>query len=68
MRSCPQLLYNKNADKTEDATDGGGRKVQMDYRQVKERVEKESAALKGLVIKTGIGMLIGLIAAIFLFR
>lgn len=42
--------------------------MEMEYRQVKERVEKESAALKGLVIKTGIGMLIGLIAAIFLFR
>ena len=42
--------------------------MKMEYRQVKERVEKESAARKGLVIKTGIGMLIGLIAAIFLFR
>jgi hypothetical protein len=42
--------------------------MKMEYRQVKERVEKESAALKGLVIKTGIGMLAGLIAAIFLFR
>ena len=46
----------------------GTNRMKMEYRQVKERVEKESAALKGLVIKTGIGMLIGLITAIFLFR
>ena len=40
----------------------------MDYKQVKERVDRESAALKGIVIRTGIGMLAGLLAAIFLFR
>ena len=40
----------------------------MDYRQVKERVANEKAALGRLVIETGIGMLAGLLAAIFLFR
>lgn len=42
--------------------------MKMDYKQVKERVDRESAALKGIVIRTGIGMLAGLLAAIFLFR
>ena len=42
--------------------------MKMDYKQVKERVDRESAALKGIVIRTGIGMLAGLLTAIFLFR
>lgn len=42
--------------------------MKMEYQQVKERVEKESLALKGIVIKTGIGMVIGILAAVFLFR
>jgi len=40
----------------------------MDYQQVKQRVEREDRALKKLVIETGIGMLLALIAAIFVFR
>ena len=39
----------------------------MDYQQVKERVERESKELKKIVIETGIGMLVALLAAIFLF-
>ncbi len=39
----------------------------MEYQQVKERVEREDKALKRIVIETGIGMLIALLAAIFVF-
>ena len=42
--------------------------MKMEYRQVKERVEKESAALKGIVIETGSGTLAALIAAIIFLR
>ena len=41
---------------------------QMDYRQVKERVIKEKAALGGIVVETGIGMLLFFLAMIFLCR
>ncbi len=37
---------------------------QMEYRQVKERVEREDKALKKLVIQTGIGMLAALLITI----
>ena len=40
----------------------------MNYRQVKERVEREDKELKKIVIETGIGMLTALLAAIFVFR
>ena len=40
----------------------------MDYQQVKERVEQEDKALKKIVIGTGIGMLVSLLAAVFIFR
>ena len=40
----------------------------MDYQQVKERVEREDKELKKIVIETGIGMLVALLAAIFLVR
>ena len=40
----------------------------MDYQQVKQRVEREDRALKKIVIETGIGMLVALLAAIFVFR
>ena len=40
----------------------------MDYRQVKERVVKEKAALGGIVLETGIGMFLFFLAMIFLFR
>ena len=40
----------------------------MDYRQVKERVANEKAALPALVIETGIGMLLLFLAWIFLGR
>ena len=40
--------------------------MKMDYRQVKERVEKESAALGTIVIRTGIGMLAALLVWIVL--
>ena len=40
----------------------------LDYEQVKERVNRESAQLKKIVIETGIGMVIAIIAAIFIFR
>lgn len=39
----------------------------MEYQQVKERVEREDKALKRIVIETGIGMLIALLAAILVF-
>ena len=39
----------------------------MDYQQVKQRVEREDRALKKIVIETGIGMLVALLAAIFVF-
>ena len=39
-----------------------------DYRQVKERVANEKAALPALVIETGIGMLLLFLACIFLGR
>ena len=41
---------------------------QMDYRQVRQRVAAEKAALRRLVIETGIGMLLGILAAVFLGR
>ena len=40
----------------------------MNYQQVKERVEQEDRELKKIVIETGIGMLIALLAAVFLLR
>ena len=42
--------------------------IMMDYQQVKQRVEREDRALKKIVLETGIGMLIALLAAIFVFR
>lgn len=42
--------------------------LEMEYQQVKERIEKEDKVLKKLVLETGAGMLVALIAAIFLFR
>ena len=40
----------------------------MEYQQVKERVEKEDKALKQIFIRTGFGMLVTLLAAVFVFR
>lgn len=40
----------------------------MDYQQVKERVAKEKASLPRIVLETGIGMLVLILAAIFLGR
>ncbi len=40
----------------------------MDYQQVKQRVEREDRALKKIVLQTGIGMLVALLTAIFVFR
>ena len=40
----------------------------MDYRQVKERVAREKKALRGIVLETGIGMLLFFLAWIFLGR
>ena len=40
----------------------------MNYQQVKDRVEREDKELKKIVIETGIGMLIAILAAVFLFR
>lgn len=42
--------------------------MKMEYQQVKERVAKEKQALKKLVIETGVGMLVALLAAIFLLH
>ena len=40
----------------------------LEYQQVKERVEKEDKALKQIFIRTGFGMLVALLAAVFVFR
>lgn len=40
----------------------------MEYQQVKERVEREDKALKGIVLETGIGMLVALLITIFAIR
>lgn len=40
----------------------------QEYLRVKERVKIEKEALPRIVIETGVGMLVGLLAAIFLFR
>ena len=40
----------------------------MDYRQVKERVAREKASLRGIVIETGLGMLAFFLVWIFLAR
>ena len=42
--------------------------MKMDYEQVKERVRREKDALGGIVLKTGVMMLVGILAAIFLAR
>ena len=42
--------------------------MKMEYEQVRRRVEEEDKALRRIVIETGIGMLIALLAAIFIFR
>ena len=39
-----------------------------EYQSVKERVERETKALKGIVIETGIGIFIAALAAILLSR
>jgi len=41
---------------------------QMEYKQVKDRVEREDRALKKLVPGMGFGMLIAVLLASFLFR
>ena len=38
----------------------------MDYRQVRDRVAREKAALRGIVIESGVGMLAFFLAWIFL--
>lgn len=40
--------------------------MNMEYQQVKERVEREDKALKRIVVETGVGMLAALLLAIFL--
>ncbi len=45
-----------------------GKCFEMDYRQVKERVAKEKAALPRLVLETGLGLLALFLAMIFLGR
>jgi hypothetical protein len=42
--------------------------MKMEYEQVRRRVDEEDKALKRIVIETGIGMLIALLAAIFTLR
>ncbi len=42
--------------------------MKMGYQQVKNRVEKEDRALKKIVVETGIGMFVALLAAIFLLH
>jgi len=42
--------------------------LNMDYEQVRRRVEEEDRVLKRIVIETGVGMLVSILAAIFLFR
>ena len=42
--------------------------LNMDYEQVRKRVEEVDRALKRIVIETGIGMLAALLAAIFIIR
>ena len=42
--------------------------MKMEYEQVRRRVEEEDKALRRIVIETGIGMLIALLAAIFTVR
>ena len=45
-----------------------GRFFQMDYQQVKERVVREKAALRSIVVETGLGMLLFFLVMIFLGR
>ena len=40
----------------------------LDYKQVKERVNRESEQLKKIVIETGILMVAGILIAVFVFR
>ena len=42
--------------------------MNMDYQQVKARVEAEDRALRKIVIETGIGMLAALLITIFALR
>ena len=42
--------------------------MKMDYQQVKERVQREKAALGGIVLSTGVLMFAGILAAVFLCR
>lgn len=42
--------------------------MKMDYEQVRARVQREKAALGGIVLRTGVLMLAGILAAIFLGR
>lgn len=42
--------------------------MNMEYQQVKERVERENKALKQIVVETGVGMLAALLLTIFLIR
>ena len=37
----------------------------MEYKQVRDRVEREDKALKRIVIETGIGMLAALLVTLF---
>ncbi len=40
----------------------------LDYEQVKNRVNKETEALPGIFVKTGIGMVAAILLSIFVFR
>jgi hypothetical protein len=40
----------------------------LDYEQVKNRVNKETEVLPGLVLWTGIGMVAAIIISVFVFR
>ena len=42
--------------------------MNMEYQQVKERVEREDKALKRIVVETGVGMLAALLLTIFRIR
>lgn len=42
--------------------------MNMEYQQVKERVEREDKALKRIVVETGVGMLAALLLTLLLIH
>ena len=68
LRGKTEMSILKTGKTTNGKLRTGGKRMNMEYEQVKKRVDEEDKALKRIVIETGIGMLTALLITIFLLR